>query len=1621
MKKVYALLSNLAVTLTLVTAATFVSNAQNVGVGSATPSEKLDVNGAVRVGNTASTNAGSIRYISGTQQFQVNIGGTWYDIATGNLAYINNFSYNATTNELSITEGSTVHTVDLDDLQDNTDDQNLSLSGTDLIIEDGNTLSMASFMDNTDNQALSYNATTNILTLQNGGTVDLTELQDNTDDQTLSISSNNLTIEDGNSVSLAPYLDNTDSQTLTYTAGTNTLALQNGGSVDLSELEDNTDDQILILSGNDLSIEAGNTVDLSGYVNTDDQTLSYNTTTNVLTIEGGNNVNLTELQDNTDDQTLTLSSNTLSIEDGNSVNLASYVNTDDQTLSISSNNLSIEDGNSVSLVPYLDNTDDQNLTLSGNDLSIEAGNSVDLSGYLDNTDDQNLTLAGNDLSIEAGNSVDLSGYLDNTDDQNLTLSGNTLSIEAGNSVNLSGYLDNTDEQTLAEVYDEGGNDVQLTAADGDVRFYRGTDTEMLFLDESTSNVGVGTTVPDGKLEVNTSGTSGWDKLVVKNTSLWGDGTSSPSETAGTPYVTIGAGANGIMLSNPHVVWNNSSGAAGVRYGRSGGVSSGVWWEGGVNGGNGFHIRQSTTVGSGLEINSSGNIGVGTSTPAQALELYRENLDVAIRLHDPGDAHYAIGIDQSDSRKFKINYGSGVGDASHFTMTTGGSVGIGSNTPSQRLDVSGDINASSGYRIGNTAASGQYLRGNGTRFVSSAIQAGDLPNGIGNAWQRSGSTVHLANSGDAVGVGNSNPSANDKMKISGGHLNLGGNSDPSGSQGNNWLTWGYRSDDNPYYAIFTEYYNNGYSTHSRLSVNWHTGIEIGASPTYGGVRFYNNSPAVGSPTEIFSVGEGDNYVRVNERIYSPIYYDLNNGGYYLDPNSTSHLYRIRAAENIYNAGWYRGGTSDNGHVRLYGNSRQMVFRTDGTTQYSNNGGYPFVWLYGGDNSGNRRMILNSSGQIWTSAYGWLHDYVNNGSIQNQYSSAQSAEFWVSGRGRINGEFYVGNWVRPLTNDGVYWSSTGWHLYPVNTTDFYLRSGNTSNVALRLVAGNTTPRAYLYATSSNEFGILNNARQWHLRSETADGQSPNLYWYESGNESWSGNPSGDMGKIEYHSNRFYIAAGSNSSEIARFRRSGSDVGVIVNDGGANFPVFRDYNSTGYYLDPASTSEAALRIRGGAYHGPNVSWGRYLVVGGNGRAYINNGSIATVATTNGNLHIDAASGYHTYLNYYDGNNLYIGRGNNSTRALFDGNGLYLYDGWLRPHGANGIYFQSYGGGWRMVDSSWIRNYNSKAVRSDMPSAGYYGFYTNGYVGCYGIIYVSTRDVKHDIQKFERDDYESAVAFLDDLELNYYKRNGDERNLIHVGFISEETPSNLTGPNKKGVRYGELSIYNTGALKVMKEEMDEMKSQLRNISDFGADNIYTPSKWIEFSDEFKNRLGANEDPIVVVTPAQTGKVLTLKEITKEGFEIENPSNEGVTFSWIAMGKADDSKKLGNMKKSAKFERMMESADEAVKFAPQDIDFNENLPEEPYDVRPEDVPVPELHPEYELNPPPGYGEEVGPLYPEDAGPIENTNPNAEETKTSVIENVDDKTNQAISPLDYEVKPIERQERNLSPEYNNKR
>ena len=87
----------------------------------------------------------------------------------------------------------------------------------------------------------------------------------------------------------------------------------------------------------------------------------------------------------------------------------------------------------------------------------------------------------------------------------------------------------------------------------------------------------------------------------------------------------------------------------------------------------------------------------------------------------------------------------------------------------------------------------------------------------------------------------------------------------------------------------------------LDVAFYTGIRYHAHQAYNGHRFFTTGY---DSTESFSIGNGDNNVRVANTLFvsgdarSPIFYDQNDTGYYLNPNGLSYLDRLELAGSAY---------------------------------------------------------------------------------------------------------------------------------------------------------------------------------------------------------------------------------------------------------------------------------------------------------------------------------------------------------------------------------------------------------------------------------------------------------------------------------------------------------------------------------------------------------------------------------------------------------------------------------------------------------------------------------------------------------------------------------------------------
>ena len=143
-----------------------------------------------------------------------------------------------------------------------------------------------------------------------------------------------------------------------------------------------------------------------------------------------------------------------------------------------------------------------------------------------------------------------------------------------------------------------------------------TDT-VLTMDGTNKRVGIGTRTPGYKLHVYDSGAaSGWQNFYVRPTSLWGDGLTTASETAGTKYMTM----NMVMLQGPHITPSSTGQDAYIRYGRAGGIQSGNWWETACVTDGSFRIRREANDAYGMTINSSGNVGIGTTSPSAKLHV-----------------------------------------------------------------------------------------------------------------------------------------------------------------------------------------------------------------------------------------------------------------------------------------------------------------------------------------------------------------------------------------------------------------------------------------------------------------------------------------------------------------------------------------------------------------------------------------------------------------------------------------------------------------------------------------------------------------------------------------------------------------------------------------------------------------------------------------------------------------------------------------------------------------------------------------------------------------------------------------------------------------------------------------
>ena len=596
-------------------------------------------------------------------------------------------------------------------------------------------------------------------------------------------------------------------------------------------------------------------------------------------------------------------------------------------------------------------------------------------------------------------------------------------------------------------------------------------------------------------------------------------------------------------------------------------------------------------------------------------------------------------------------------------------------------------------------------------------------------------------------------------------------------------------------------------------------------------------------------------------------DGQQGSYYSDYNNLSNKptiptnnnqltngagYITNGANYNVNDDWFREN-GDNAHVKIYGNSRQMIFRTDGETEFSSGiGAYAFVWLYGGNAAGNRRMLLDHTGDLWTSNNGWLSSALSGKAASSHSHSYAATSHTHSYQAAANELSWVdqatGNYGTIKVDDD---RSVTWAGYAIRDDWVLMSSG--------------ADTAGIYNDTDNEWSVIyrrNAEVELHyngtVEAETASGyflannQCRSPIFYDNNNTSYYSNPAGDSvfnglfvdskiyfkdgvstndargiyfdggssksyaiyresgswshpypdlvigfhtgikigGHKNYNGTRFYNREPNGSEALVMEVANNNDNVRVVNtltaSGDSRAPIFYDSNDTGYKLDPNSTGDSALRIRGGALHGPNVTWGDYLLVGGDGRQnYTNNTTTASVCTTDGNLHLDAASGHNLYLNYYDGNNVYFGNGGNGNVAQVANNGTFR--------------------------SPVFYDYNNTAYYLDANTTGTSLNVAGAIVAGGNVTAYSDIKFKEDI-KVIPDAVEKVKAMRG---VTYTRNDLEDREVRHTGVIAQEVEQVLPeavreGINGKTVAYGNMVGLLIEAIKEQQKQIDELKAKL-------------------------------------------------------------------------------------------------------------------------------------------------------------------------------------------------------------------
>src|SRR3989338_5402682 len=211
-----------------------------------------------------------------------------------------------------------------------------------------------------------------------------------------------------------------------------------------------------------------------------------------------------------------------------------------------------------------------------------------------------------------------------------------------------------------------------------------------------------------------------DDVVIKGTGNVGIGTTSPASKLHIPNVNLNSAASGLTLEGgwPWTYYKDNE------------TNQPSWV---VYGDNNFYVRSVpyadrnssdlSTVGNILlTIGTGGNVGIGTTSPTQQLNIYGDNTDsIGIRISNitSGGETWRLASNGASASPGAgaFSFYNVTDDAYRLVLAGNGNVGIGTTGPVEKLQVAGAVKVTGAIAIDTASAGAMGFQSSAYRFIS----------------------------------------------------------------------------------------------------------------------------------------------------------------------------------------------------------------------------------------------------------------------------------------------------------------------------------------------------------------------------------------------------------------------------------------------------------------------------------------------------------------------------------------------------------------------------------------------------------------------------------------------------------------------------------------------------------------------------------------------------------------------------------------------------------------------------------------------------------------------------------------------------------------------------------------